>query len=440
MLKNLVWGSPRSERAGKSPCAAARKLRAVVESLEGRTLMSVAVMSVAVSGVAHRVRPTPAEVTKVTSSRVTSNLASPDAATATVINRRQPAVRLRALDLSFDTPLLNEINYLFKKSGYDEAKDPLGRKALLLNLALVNYERLLGKNTSTMKASDLTDVGQKPGDYVITSGDPKYFGTPFNKYNNKITIGVNRAGRYDYSQATPTKFWVDAANHKLGGGVFGDGFAQEETMFLETPELANAAAQTPSLYTRTGKGDTGPLEGDPTPWIFVGANRVMAIDPFLAEGSPRENENWRKLPVADLIKYDVAQSKAQPINVLAMAAPKLPKNPTKAQQAALPVVKDLFNTFDAGFELAKRAPGVGGMKTIETVPIGTGIYNNSKVVVYVTESLAAMQVNVNLDFWGFTDAQKAEANGILITILKTVKPGTTTISDLLKIASDELKK
>ena len=125
MLKNLVGGSPRSERAGKSPCAAARKLRAVVESLEGRTLMSVAVMSVAVSGVAHRVRPIPAEVTTVTSSRVTSNLASPDAATATVINRRQPAVRLRAFDLSFDTPLVNEINYLFNEVRLRRGQGPL---------------------------------------------------------------------------------------------------------------------------------------------------------------------------------------------------------------------------------------------------------------------------------------------------------------------------
>lgn len=105
MLKNLVGSSPRSERAGKSPCAAARKLRAVVESLEGRTMMSVALMSVAVSGVADRLIPIPAEATTVTSSRVTSNLASPDAPTPT-----------KQISLNFDMPLRPKINDLLSKS------------------------------------------------------------------------------------------------------------------------------------------------------------------------------------------------------------------------------------------------------------------------------------------------------------------------------------
>jgi len=132
MLKNLVGGSPRSERAGKSPRAVARKLRAVVESLEGRTMMSVALMSAAVSGVADRVRPIPAEVTKVTSSRVASNLASL-AATTTI-------------PLNFDTPLVKEISVLLENSGKALPDQNLeGRKALLPNLALVNYEQLLKK-------------------------------------------------------------------------------------------------------------------------------------------------------------------------------------------------------------------------------------------------------------------------------------------------------
>ena len=51
-----------------------------------------------------------------------------------------------------------------------------------------------------------------------------------------------------------------------------------------------------------------------------------------------------------------------------------------------------------------------------------------------------MQVNVNLDFWGFTHVAEGRSQWYPHHILKTVKPGTTTISDLLKIASDELKK
>jgi len=136
MLKNLVGGSPRSERAGKSPRAAARKLRAVVESLEGRTMMSVALMSAAVSGVADRVRPIPAEVTKVTSSRVTSNLASTDVSS--------PIQKITSQTLDFDTPLVNKISELLKPSAPND-KEIDARKALLLNLALVNYEQLLKK-------------------------------------------------------------------------------------------------------------------------------------------------------------------------------------------------------------------------------------------------------------------------------------------------------
>src|SRR5271166_5626004 len=123
MLKNLVGGSPRSERAGKSPRAVARKLRAVVESLEGRTMMIVALMSLAVSGVADRLIPIPAEATKVTSSRVTSNLASP--------------APLTAIPLGFYVPLVTEISKLLNKK---PTNDISVRKAQLLQKALTTFE------------------------------------------------------------------------------------------------------------------------------------------------------------------------------------------------------------------------------------------------------------------------------------------------------------
>ena len=126
-----------------------------------------------------------------------------------------------------------------------------------------------------MKAYRLTDESV----YAFTTSPPRYFGTKFK--NRSIDVNVY-AGPYDYTKASPTQYWVDFANHILGGGVFGTGFLQEETMFLETPELANAAAQFAvtgqPLTTRTGTKDTGPLKGSPTPLIFEGANVVMDID------------------------------------------------------------------------------------------------------------------------------------------------------------------
>jgi len=387
MLKNLVGGSPRSERAGKSPRAAARKLRAVVESLEGRTMMSVALMSVAVSGVADRLIPIPAEVTTVTSSRVASNLASP--------------APLTAIPLGFDKALVTEIKKL-----ENTTNDISVRKAQLLQKALTTFEKLLGPNyTSKMTASRLTDESV----YAFTNitSPPRYFDAHFR--NNTISV-MTKPGRYDYSTATSTQYWVDFANHILGGGVFGTGFLQEETMFLETPELANAAAQFAvtgqPLTTRTGTKDTGPLDGNPTPLIFEGANVVMHIDSkwmvALPHGSKdRADENWRKQPPNTVLDHDMPLLKAKSINVLSMAAPYLP-NPDPKDQTAPAVVDDLFNTFDAGFELAKTAGG----KTIDTGPIGAGGFHNSPVVVYVMQTLAAKQVGVNLNFWGFSLLKK----------------------------------
>ena len=431
MLKNLVGSSPRSERAGKSPCAAARKLRAVVESLEGRTMMSVALMSVAVSGVADRLIPIPAEATTVTSSRVTSNLASPDAPTPT-----------KQISLNFDMPLRPKINDLLSKS----MDSYFYRKGLLLDSALEHYHQLFGTYTSKMKAYQLAN----PNLYYISTGKPPTYFNDTLKYISppagSITVTYATSTYYDYNNAHPHQFWVDFANKKLGGGVFDTGFLQEETMFLETPELANAAALG-SLLTRTGRA--GPLHGSPTPLIFVGANRVMNIDSkWMVEhhtpgSQQREDENWRSkaVPVGDVLQHDVPLKTAQNINVLSMAAPYLPDTP--GGKADLPVVWDLFNTFDAGFTLATTAyPGKPIL--INTGRIGAGGFHNSPVVVNVMQQLAAIVVSqqigsqVNLKFWGYqnTKTEATEADDDVKAIIATFNKDTDkSISHLLEVAT-----
>jgi len=248
---------------------------------------------------------------------------------------------------------------------------------------------------------------------------------------------------------TPAQFWVDFANKTLGGGVFGNGFLQEEIMFLETPELANAAAQTHALTTRGGSAK--PFQGSPTPLIFMGAHRVMEIDrKKLADG-----DQWKSDSVADLIKGDtplpatIAGTMIEPetINVLSMAAPRL-ASATPALQTELDVVKDLFNTFDAGFTLAvdvSQAEFPGKPILIDTGPIGAGDkgFKNNKAVVNVMQQLAAIVVSqqtgtqVNLEFWAYNDkpTRNKDVNAAVKGIIEKFNGGgTNTISELLRIA------
>jgi len=364
--------------------------------------------------------------------------------------------------LNFDTRLVQKINYLLgsdPQSGQPAFDDKfhqnlVGRKALLLSYALVNYENLLGKNTSSMKAYGLDDMGASFYSTKLGSGSkaPNYFQTllPMTPLSTtSVDYDATAGGRYDYRGTSDGKFWVDFANSTLGGGVFTDGFLQEETMFLETPELANAAAQTKPLVTRTG--GSGPLNGSPTPLIFLGANRVMAIVPELAVAATkgdRTTEHWRTFSVAELIKDDVPLDKSQKINVLSMAAPNLHLKTPHDQwkdQATMEVLEDLFNTFYAGFTMAKKAYPSSPI-LINTGPIGAGGFTNNKVVVNVMQQLAAIVVSqqtgpnvVNLKFWGYGDAGQPankEAEDAVKAIIKDFNgPGTTkTISKLLEIA------
>jgi len=399
----------------------------------------VALMSVAVSGVADRLIPIPAEATTVTSSRVTSNLASPDAPTPT--NKQ--------ISLNFDMHLRPKISDLLSKS----MDSYFYRKGRLLDLALEHYHQLFQTYTSKMKAYQLAN----PNLYYISTGKPPtYFNDTLKSISppaGSITVTYANITYYDYNNTHPHQFWVDFANKKLGGGVFDTGFLQEETMFLETPELANAAALG-SLLTRTGRA--GPLHGSPTPLIFVGANRVMNIDSkWMVEhhtpgSQQREDENWRSkdVSVGVVLQHDVPLKTAQNINVLSMAAPYLPDTP--GGKADLPVVWDLFNTFDAGFTLATTAyPGKPIL--INTGRIGAGGFHNSPVVVNVMQQLAAIVVSqqigspVNLKFWGYqnTPKEKNAANDDVENIINAFNKLATTdmsISHLLDIASTELMK
>src|SRR5262249_52887188 len=141
-----------------------------------------------------------------------------------------------------------------------------------------------------MKGNNLNAFGSQglgQGQFVLDKDSgrlPSYFPNPFK--SQAITV-ISTPGFYPYSdqaRGQRAQYWVDFSNVNLGGGVFRGGFAQEEVMFLETPELANAAAQPPGYDVDTrianvqGGAAAGPAAGSPNPWVFDDVNRVLNID------------------------------------------------------------------------------------------------------------------------------------------------------------------
>jgi hypothetical protein len=213
---------------------------------------------------------------------------------------------------------------------------------------------------------------------------PEYFEKAFTKNPIHVDAIEGDHGRYDYGKDGET--WVDYAAVDLGGGVFHNGFAQEETMALEMPELADRVAKG-GKYTRGhGCKDSNkprPLECSPTP-LFIGpVHLTMKIDPAL---TPKGNKDfWKSQPVNKLFKYMTPLPKNVELNVLAVAVASL--EDLKNQEAAQPTIDDLFNTLVAAFKLAKD----NSVTTLNTGGIGAGVFQNSPKVVYVLQKLAAMQ-------------------------------------------------
>jgi len=325
----------------------------------------------------------------------------------------------------FPKPLLAEIAKL-------DANKTLSaqNKSLLLHKA---YEHLPAGFKSAMTSYQLDPVAA--GFVLKTGGAPAYFAKPFVNHAPGIEATTSY---YDYN-ADPkhgqgNDVWVDFANKFLGGGVFRDGFVQEEVMFLETPELANAAA-TKSVDTRipneTPSKIDGPLEGSPQPWFFGNVTRVTTIDTAAIGDVTKASR--------DLVDKSSTVHAPQSFNVVAIAAPKLA---SKADQTNPAVVQDLFNSFMAGFTLA-RAHASTTQPWINTGAIGAGAFNNSRTVVYVLQDLAARQLGVNLKWWGYSAGEAAMLENSYVGPILTryaadaaANPAMNTVSHLLSIATD----
>jgi hypothetical protein len=248
---------------------------------------------------------------------------------------------------------------------------------------------------------------------------PNYFHHPFT--NNPVTVWAEPRGHYDYRN---DEVWVDFANAKLGGGVFGNGMVQEETMALSMPQLADAAAI--GYFTRT-EGKPGVLGSNPTPLVLTKVHRTIELDPKLYK------DGWEHMTLDDIKKNIKAQRPNQHANVLAVAVEKL--DGSTRQQTALDTLDDLFNTFAAAYAVARQA---APNRTVNTGPIGTGDFKNDARVIYVMQHLAAQQIGgVTMRYWSLSDADKTQWDNAVNKIVSDwTKDKDHNVKRLLALAHD----
>ena len=304
-----------------------------------------------------------------------------------------PSSGTSAAIIPFPRPLTEEIKKIEEESKADKSTEQRhAKKALILKTALGDV--LPQPFTSEAAVSGVPH----PADYRFDTSKkladpgyfPEYFHHPFN--NNPVTVWAEPQGLYDYRG---DEVWVDFANAKLGGGVFGNGMVQEETMALSMPQLADAAAI--GYVTRTN-GKPGPLGSNPTPLVLTRVHRTIALDPRLY------GDGWEHMTLGDVKHYIHAQRPNQRANILAVAVEKL--NGSTTQQTALDTIDDLFNTFVAAYTVAAEATP---KLTINTGPIGTGDFRNDRRVIYVMQHLAAQQVGgITMRYWSLSDTDKTQ--------------------------------
>jgi hypothetical protein len=289
--------------------------------------------------------------------------------------------------IPFPAALQGKISELETEAKNDKSKEQKpAKKAWILNAALADLlPQPFASEAALSGLKYLEDFRFDTSKKVTDPGYfPKYFADPF-KNHLDVTVKEEARGHYDYAG---DELWVDFANHDLGGGVFGNGMVQEETMALTMPELADAAAQG---YRTRSKGKPGVLGSNPEPLVLTKVHRSIQLDPGLYR------DGWLTKSLDEIKKTTQPQKPNQHLNVLAVAVEKL--DGSHAQQFGLETLEDLFNTFVAGFTLAKDVkPNV----VINTGPIGTGDFENDPKVIYVMQNLAARQVGgITLRYWGY---------------------------------------
>jgi hypothetical protein len=168
------------------------------------------------------------------------------------------------------------------------------------------------------------------------------------------------------------------------------------------------------------------LQGNPTPIAIRGVNRVMS--------TPQNLSDLPNTHLNDLKNGINLFDRPETFNVLAIAAPDLEYGGLPFELAT---VGDLFNSFVAGFQLARDIADMQTQKAmINTGPIGTGVFGNNIYMVWVLQVCAAQKVRLDLRFWSYSDETAKKAQEDYDAIKSEFDKGKDkTIAQLLKLAS-----
>ncbi len=281
-----------------------------------------------------------------------------------------------------------------------------------------------------------------PSDFILSATQiPSYFLNPLRSGPSQASYSPNF---YSYDPCSPNfkQFWVDFANRTLGGGCFTEGFVQEEIMVCEIPSFAAAIAanQDPkrpgwcALVTRAGGSNSSRvLLGNPTPWLFEGITRTLNV--VNCYGS-----QFDTFPLQQIL-MDALPVNQPNLNILAMSAPRL-QSKTLPEQTNINTIRDLFNTAYAGFILAMQSAAQDKKQClINTGPIGAGLFNNNKIVVYLAQRLAAHQLDIAINFYAYDNTAVQLGEKIFGELIQTTSAGSplsTALANLQVLASKEI--
>jgi hypothetical protein len=287
------------------------------------------------------------------------------------------------------------------------------KKAALLERGLIQFSRMgCESNLKTFRL-------QNPDAFKLsTTNTPRYFEQTLNR--NEVEVTTTQSF-YDY-QSTDAQFedyWVDFANAALGGGCFTHGFVQEEVMVHEMPDFAAHIAENLhdnshlcKISTREGDSNNrdGVMKGSPNPYLLKGLHRVQAVDTRKAYGA-----RLASLPMETLLESTKALDPPQKVNVLAIAAPRLPNNKPSTQWN-VQTLQDNFNTLMAGFTLVKgqyqdeQGKNFENFKApiIHSGRLGCGVFNNDEHAIYLLHCLASKHLGVAIQLHGYEEENSAK--------------------------------
>ncbi len=197
------------------------------------------------------------------------------------------------------------------------------------------------------------------------------------EYDRLKKIGVTyKKEMYNFGRGD---WWVDFASANLGGGALGAGFVQEEILAVKFPEL---------LYF-SNQGYKIPHNG-----AIVMTNLLRSLnlpDSWYGRKGISGKSCW------DIISGVEKATAVELKNFIAVAAVdhsrggQRPFNRYGEKELVL-----VFNRCYSGFMMAK----ILGAQTVNSGPLGSGVFNNSPVFMYTLQILAASAVGIDINFWG----------------------------------------